>query len=79
MNLMLLESPPEDWLGQGKTYRTTDPFAIQLRGNRAGFMVFAAGFSFQFAPPPNGELSVGSYTGAARPGSRDAGGGVKTV
>lgn len=68
-DLILWESPPEDFLGQGKTYRTTDPFEIAFSGGESGIVVDALDFRFEFQPPANQVFKEGVYTNALRSGA----------
>src|SRR6516165_9288793 len=65
-NLVAILSQPGDYIGQGLTYITTNQSDIAFSGTPASIHVSAFGFNIYFSGPLGTNLTVGTYTNAAR-------------
>src|SRR5256885_11188957 len=61
-NLVLLISPPGDYIGAGQTYYTTNQDEIGISGTLATITVWAFGFAMYFDAPDQSNLTVERYT-----------------
>ncbi|HOW67080.1 MAG TPA: Ig-like domain-containing protein [Candidatus Paceibacterota bacterium] len=65
-NLVLLVSPPGDYIGAGATYMTTNAADFQVSGDVSTLSVDAFGFRIQLDAPSNQHLAAGEYANAVR-------------
>jgi len=65
-NLVTLISQPGDYVGGGQTYVTTNQSDIGLSGTPATITVTAFGYNIYFSGPGGANLTVATYTNAAR-------------
>ncbi|PYJ03645.1 MAG: hypothetical protein DME25_11660, partial [Verrucomicrobia bacterium] len=71
-NLVLLLSPPGDYIGLGLTYYTSDQAEIGISGSRSTVQVTAFGYYIMFDAPGGSDLMVGRFTNAVSfPGNAD--------
>jgi parallel beta-helix repeat protein len=65
-NLVMLISQPGDYIGQGQTDVTTNQSDFSLSGSPAAFSIGAFGYNIYFSGPGGTNLTVGTYSNAAR-------------
>src|SRR6185437_10284846 len=65
-NLVTLLSQPGDYIVQGQNYVTTNQSDMSLSGTPAQFTVNAFGYGIYFSRPGGTNLTVGTYSNAAR-------------
>src|SRR2546423_11590190 len=63
-NLVLLISPPGDYIGLGQTYHTTNQAEIGISGTAAAIQITAFDFAIEFEAPGHSNFMVGQYSNA---------------
>src|ERR1035441_8589475 len=64
-NMVLFISQSGDYIGQGRTYATTNAAAFSISGGPSLITVGAFGFDFYFGGPGGAALTVGVYSNSA--------------
>jgi parallel beta-helix repeat protein len=78
-NLVLLVSQPGDYIGLGTSHITANPAEFTFTGTPALVVVGALGYIIAFAGPGESNLTVGTYTNAARWTTRGAAPGLEVT
>ena len=78
-NLALFVSGPNDYIGQGLRYVTTNTPDFSLSGTAPYIQVSAFGFDFEFSGPAGSNLTVAAYTNATRYPFNAPGPGISVV